>query len=77
MAARPLLVSYPAGWVGPVGRLRGGAQLVARDGAQGLELAQENVPDLVLLDLNLPVIDGHEVLNRLQNDPRTWAYRWW
>jgi CheY-like chemotaxis protein len=71
MAARPLLVSYPAGWVGAIGRLRGGAQLVARDGAQGLELAQENVPDLVLLDLNLPEIDGHEVLNRLQNDPRT------
>jgi signal transduction histidine kinase len=45
--------------------------LVASDGAQGLELAQGNVPDLVLLDLNLPVLDGHEVLNRLQNDPRT------
>ena len=27
--------------------------------------------DLVLLDLNLPEIDGHEVLKRLQDDPRT------
>ena len=45
--------------------------LVARDGAEGLELAQANGPDLVLLDLNLPEIDGHEVLKRLQDDPRT------
>jgi CheY-like chemotaxis protein len=44
---------------------------VARDGAEGLELAQEKVPDLILLDLNLPVMDGHEVLNRLQKNPRT------
>ena len=45
--------------------------LVARDGASGLAIAREHRPDLVLLDLNLPDIDGLEVFERLRRDPRT------
>ncbi len=45
--------------------------LTARDASEGLELARQHRPDLILLDLNLPDIHGHEVLERLQNDPRT------
>jgi len=39
---------------------------VASDGEQALELIQGTKPDLVLLDLNLPKIDGMEVLKRLR-----------
>jgi CheY-like chemotaxis protein len=43
----------------------------AMQGHLGVELAQEHKPDLILLDLNLPDIDGDEVLERLAQDSRT------
>jgi signal transduction histidine kinase/CheY-like chemotaxis protein len=43
----------------------------AMQGHLGVELAQEHKPDLILLDLNLPDIDGDEVLERLAQDART------
>jgi len=43
----------------------------ATRGEQGLELARERRPDLILLDLHLPDIRGHEVLGRLLADPAT------
>ncbi|MEW5926973.1 MAG: response regulator [Gemmatimonadota bacterium] len=43
----------------------------APNGARGLELARERTPDVVLLDLMLPRVDGWEVLGRLRLDPRT------
>jgi two-component system response regulator len=46
---------------------------VARDGALALEAlaAMDRLPDLVLLDLKLPKIDGSEVLRQLRSDART------
>jgi CheY-like chemotaxis protein len=45
----------------------------AMQGRLGLDLVREHLPDLVLLDLNLPDLTGQEVLARLRADPRTRA----
>jgi PAS domain S-box-containing protein len=44
---------------------------IAVDGASGLAMACAEPPDLVLLDMQLPDLHGHEVLRRLRADPRT------
>jgi PAS domain S-box-containing protein len=50
----------------------GGLQLLsAMQGQIGLELAAQHRPDLILLDLHLPDIDGEEVLRRLRGGERT------
>jgi two-component system cell cycle response regulator DivK len=43
--------------------------VTAADGAAGLEAARRERPDIILLDLSLPVIDGWEVTRRLKDDP--------
>jgi two-component system, cell cycle response regulator DivK len=49
--------------------------LEATSGEDALELASEHVPDLVLMDAQLPGIDGVEALRRLRADERTAAVR--
>jgi threonine synthase len=43
----------------------------ATDGESGLAQARERLPDLVILDLMMPNVDGFGVLDRLKDDPRT------
>lgn len=51
---------------------RKGYQVVlALDGQSGLEMTQIEVPDLVLMDMSLPVLDGWEATRRLKADPAT------
>lgn len=40
---------------------------VARDGSEGLEKVQQDKPDLILLDIIMPKVDGYEVLEKLNN----------
>ncbi len=48
----------------------GGFEMIgAEDGLTGLQVAKENQPDLILVDINLPDIDGTEVTKRLKADP--------
>jgi CheY-like chemotaxis protein len=45
--------------------------LKATDGLAGIELAHQALPDVILLDINLPGIDGFETLKLLRDDPVT------
>jgi CheY-like chemotaxis protein len=45
--------------------------LVAEDGESGVALARAEQPDLILMDLELPVIDGWQATRRLKADPAT------
>jgi DNA-binding response OmpR family regulator len=49
----------------------GMAVVEAEDGTAGLELAREERPDVILLDVMMPGLDGWEVLQRLLEDERT------
>ncbi len=50
-------------------RAFGHAPLPAWDGEAGLEAARRERPDLILCDIQLPGLDGHEVARRLKSDP--------
>jgi len=50
---------------------RGYEVLIAVDGAQGVDLTQTEKPDLILMDMSLPVMDGWEATRRLKGDPDT------
>ncbi len=50
---------------------RGFDLLVAVDGAEGVAMAQADAPDLILMDMSLPVMDGWEATRRLKAAPET------
>lgn len=52
---------------------RGYEITMAFDGKQGVEKAQAESPDLILLDMSLPVMDGWEAAGHLKSDDRTKA----
>lgn len=52
-------------------RRRGFDVLTARDGEAGVETALDKLPDLILMDLVLPVLDGWEATRKLKSRPET------
>ncbi len=50
---------------------RGFDVLIAVDGAQGIQVAKTELPDLILMDMSLPVVDGWEATRQLKTDTQT------
>jgi len=50
---------------------RGYEVIEAIDGQQGIERARTAAPDLILMDMSLPVLDGWEATRALKTDPKT------
>jgi CheY-like chemotaxis protein len=50
---------------------RGFDVLIAENGKTGVELAASEMPDLILMDMSLPVMDGWEATRRIKADPAT------
>jgi CheY-like chemotaxis protein len=50
---------------------QGYEMVIARDGAEGVAMASSEKPDLILMDLSLPVMDGWEATRRIKADPAT------
>ena len=50
---------------------RGFEVLIAEDGQQGVTLAAAEKPDLILMDMSLPVLDGWEATRRIKGEDRT------
>ena len=52
-------------------KVHGYEVLEAKDGQEGIRLARELRPDLILLDMQMPVLDGIEAARILKSDPET------
>lgn len=50
---------------------KGYTVLVASDGAQGVSMAASEQPDVILMDLSLPILDGWEATRRIKASERT------
>ena len=44
--------------------------MVARNGTEAMELVEKQVPDLVILDIMMPDVDGYEICKRIKKSPK-------
>lgn len=52
-------------------RRAGYEQLIAEDGQSALDMAQREMPDLIILDVRMPRLNGNQVCEQLKNNPAT------
>ncbi len=52
-------------------KARGLQVLIARDGIEALSVAEAELPDVIMLDVSLPKLDGRDVCRQLRANPRT------
>jgi len=52
-------------------QIKGYSTLEATDGKQGVDLARAKIPDLIFMDIEMPVMDGFAAINILKADPVT------
>ena len=57
--------------IGDIFEMEGYKMVTAADGSEGLRKAREDEPDLLILDIMLPDMDGFEVCHHLRADPKT------
>jgi Response regulators consisting of a CheY-like receiver domain and a winged-helix DNA-binding domain len=50
---------------------RGFETIIATDGGMGVAMARSDAPDIILMDMSLPVLDGWEASRQLKADPTT------
>ncbi|MGB7293976.1 MAG: response regulator [Candidatus Aminicenantales bacterium] len=54
-------------------RIEGYEVLTAEDGIQGIQIARKEKPDLIILDIMMPGLDGHSVCDMLKKSTLTWS----
>ncbi|HYT59606.1 MAG TPA: response regulator [Haliangiales bacterium] len=50
---------------------RGYAVVIAEDGAKGVDMAKSELPDIILMDMSLPIMDGWEATRQVKAAPQT------
>ncbi|QYX30776.1 response regulator transcription factor [Sphaerospermopsis torques-reginae] len=51
--------------------IQGFATITAEDGLQGLQMAEQHQPDMIIYDWMMPNLDGYELIQRLRQKPAT------
>jgi CheY-like chemotaxis protein len=57
--------------IGDILKYYGYEILEAENGEEGIRMAKEQIPDLIIMDLQMPVKNGYDAIKILKNDPKT------